>query len=119
MEFDFTLEDLLATLAVYGHDGVVRGGGEWMRTMCPFHDVKTPSASVSDSGIFVCHAGCDPKGNPLNVIMKAEGIDFASALQKYEKITNQRIDMPQQRRPSVEGKLDKFMKNFPDWFKYK
>jgi DNA primase len=50
--------------------------------LCPFHNEKTPSFSVSPSrNIYKCF-GCGKGGNPVNFIMEHEKINFYEAL-KY------------------------------------
>lgn len=50
--------------------------------LCPFHNEKTPSFSVSPSkGIYKCF-GCGKGGNPVNFIMEHEQFTYAEAL-KY------------------------------------
>ena len=48
--------------------------------LCPFHNEKTPSFTVSESkNIFHCF-GCGESGNAIKFIMKKENLDFASAI---------------------------------------
>lgn len=48
--------------------------------LCPFHNEKTPSFSVSESkGIFKCF-GCGKAGNVVNFLMEHEKISYADAL---------------------------------------
>lgn len=48
--------------------------------LCPFHNEKTPSFTVSESkNIFHCF-GCGESGNAIKFIMKKENIDFTSAI---------------------------------------
>jgi DNA primase len=49
--------------------------------LCPFHNEKTPSFSVSpDKQIFYCF-GCQSGGNVITFIMKYENYSFTEALQ--------------------------------------
>lgn len=62
--------------------------------ICPFHDEKTPSFSVSPAkGIYKCF-GCGKAGNPVNFIMDIEQLGYIDALkflaEKY------RIEWPKQ-----------------------
>lgn len=55
--------------------------------LCPFHDEKTPSFTVSPSkGIYKCF-GCGRGGNPVNFLMEHEQLSFPEAIrylaQKY------------------------------------
>ncbi|HOK98086.1 MAG TPA: DNA primase [Bacteroidales bacterium] len=48
--------------------------------LCPFHNEKTPSFSVSPSrGIYKCF-GCGKGGNAVNFIMEHEGLSYYEAL---------------------------------------
>lgn len=48
--------------------------------LCPFHNEKTPSFTVSPSkGIFKCF-GCGKGGNPVNFVMEHEHISWIEAL---------------------------------------
>ena len=48
--------------------------------LCPFHNERTPSFSVSRSkGICKCFS-CGKGGSPVNFIMEKEGINFHDAL---------------------------------------
>jgi DNA primase len=50
--------------------------------LCPFHNEKTPSFTVSPTkGIFKCF-GCGKGGNPVNFIMEHEHLSYPEAL-KY------------------------------------
>lgn len=62
--------------------------------LCPFHNEKTPSFSVSESkGIFKCF-GCGKAGNVVNFLMEHEKISYADALrwlaQKYHIEVNEK-----------------------------
>lgn len=68
--------------------------------LCPFHDEKTPSFSVSaDKQIYFCF-GCQSGGNVFSFIMDIEGCSFPEAVQQLgEKV---HIDVPN----VTEGKAD-------------
>ena len=49
--------------------------------LCPFHNEKTPSFSVSpDKNLFYCF-GCKEGGSTIDFLMKIENIDFMEALE--------------------------------------
>lgn len=53
--------------------------------LCPFHNEKTPSFSVSQTkGIFKCF-GCGESGNSVSFIMKHEKISYPEALKYLAK----------------------------------
>ena len=50
--------------------------------LCPFHEEKTPSFSVSpDKGIYHCF-GCGKGGNAVNFIIENEKLSFVEAIQQ-------------------------------------
>jgi DNA primase len=49
--------------------------------LCPFHNEKTPSFSVSESKQFFHCFGCGEGGDVLTFIMKKENLDFKDAVQ--------------------------------------
>lgn len=53
--------------------------------LCPFHDEKTPSFSVSPAkNIYKCF-GCGKGGNPVNFIMEIENLSYYEALKFLAK----------------------------------
>lgn len=59
--------------------------------LCPFHNEKTPSFSVSPGKqIFHCF-GCGKGGNVFRFIMEIEGISFMEAVEKLAKRANVRL----------------------------
>ncbi|MFA8433967.1 MAG: DNA primase [Marinifilaceae bacterium] len=53
--------------------------------LCPFHNEKTPSFTVSPSkGIYKCF-GCGKGGNSVNFIMEHEHLDYVGALKYLAK----------------------------------
>lgn len=53
--------------------------------LCPFHDEKTPSFSVSPAK-QICHCfGCGKGGSPVNFIMEHEQLSYAEALRYLAK----------------------------------
>lgn len=58
---------------------LVRRGSNYMG-LCPFHNEKTPSFSVSRSR-NICHCfSCGKGGSPVNFIMEKEGVNYHDAL---------------------------------------
>ncbi len=59
--------------------------------LCPFHNEKTPSFSVSpQKGIFHCF-GCGEGGNAIGFLMKIENISFYEAVKRLAEKANVEI----------------------------
>ena len=50
--------------------------------LCPFHQEKTPSFTVSEEKGFYHCFGCGQHGNAVDFLMAIEGVDFAQAIQR-------------------------------------
>ncbi|MFP4556587.1 MAG: DNA primase [Bacteroidales bacterium] len=60
--------------------------------LCPFHNEKTPSFSVSPAkGIYKCF-GCGKGGNPVNFIMEHEQLGYVDALKFLAKKYNIEVE---------------------------
>jgi len=69
-----------------------RGGRYW--GLCPFHNEKTPSFSVSrDKQLYYCF-GCKTGGNVTNFIMKTENMTFPEAVEFLAKRVH--MEMPKE-----------------------
>lgn len=67
--------------------------------LCPFHNEKSPSFSVSpDKQIFHCF-GCGVGGNVITFIMKIEGCGFVEAVQILAEKANIQL-------PTLENNID-------------
>lgn len=69
--------DIVEVVSDYVH--LVKRGSNYMG-LCPFHNEKTPSFSVSRSR-NICHCfSCGKGGSPVNFIMEKEGVNYHDAL---------------------------------------
>ncbi len=74
--------------------------------LCPFHDEKTPSFSVSPSkGIYKCF-GCGQAGNVVNFLMEHEKLSYPDALRFLAKKYNIEIYEKEQTAEDIEKKND-------------
>ena len=66
---------------VVGEHVLLRKTGENYKGLCPFHDEKTPSFTVSPGkGFFYCF-GCQAKGNAAGFLMQQASVSFPEAIQ--------------------------------------
>ena len=62
------------------HLELLHGRGEWVSTLCPFHDDRNPSLSVNlNHGGFICHACGTRGGDVLSFHMQLHELDFVAA----------------------------------------
>ena len=65
---------------VEGYVRLRKSGGRYVG-LCPFHQEKTPSFSVSpDRGTFKCF-GCGEGGDAIAFVEKIEQVDFVGAIE--------------------------------------
>lgn len=60
----------------------IKAAGTYHKGLCPFHNEKTPSFTVSKEKQFFHCFGCGKNGDIFNFIQEIEGMEFAEAL-KY------------------------------------
>ncbi len=73
---------------------VLRPAGQSYKGLCPFHDEKTPSFTVSpQKQMFYCF-GCQTGGNVISFVQKYEGKNFIETLEWLAGRLN--IDLPNQ-----------------------
>ena len=81
--------DIVDNISQYVH---LKRSGRNFFGLCPFHNEKSPSFSVSpDKQIFHCF-GCGVGGNVFTFLTKIEGISFVEAVQMLAEKTN--IQLP-------------------------
>ena len=60
---------------------LIRRGREFTG-LCPFHNEKTPSFTVSEAkGFYYCF-GCGAKGSAIDFVMQTEGVAFPEAVER-------------------------------------
>lgn len=79
----------------------LRKQGRNLIGLCPFHNEKTPSFSVSqEKQIFYCF-GCHKGGNALKFLMAIEGLNFPEAVEKAAAMVG--LEMPQEQLSPQEN----------------
>ena len=75
--------------------------------LCPFHNEKTPSFSVSrDKQIYKCF-GCGEAGNVITFVMKSQNLGFLEAIELLADRVNIDIDLSKNNRKSTFENLYK------------
>ena len=88
--------DIVEVISQYVH---LKRSGRNFFGLCPFHNEKSPSFSVSpDKQIFHCF-GCGVGGNVITFIGKIEGIGFKESIEALAERANIQL-------PTIEGNVD-------------
>ena len=105
------IQELLArtdVVEVVGqHVQLKRGGANFMG-LCPFHDEKSPSFTVSPSKQFFHCFGCGKHGNAIGFLMELAGMGFVDAVkdlaQKAGLPVPEDTSTPEQRAQQAQSK---------------
>ncbi len=82
MEFKERLREQVDIVRVVGEHVRLRRVGKRYSGLCPFHNEKTPSFSVSQEHQYFRCFGCDAKGDVFKFVELIEGLTFFEALKK-------------------------------------
>ena len=92
---------------VVGEFVTLRKRGVNMIGLCPFHNEKTPSFTVSPAkGIYKCF-GCGKAGNAVNFVMDHEHYTYPEALRFLAKKYNIEIEEEEQTAEQIEAQSEK------------
>src|ERR1700755_667201 len=64
------------------HVTLKSAGGGNLKGLCPFHDEKTPSFTVSPArNVYFCH-GCGAGGDAIKFLMDADHLTFGESIER-------------------------------------
>ncbi|UAW98756.1 DNA primase [Halopseudomonas nanhaiensis] len=98
------IDDLLGRsdiVEVVGSRLKLKKTGKNFSALCPFHNEKSPSFSVSPDKQFYYCFGCGAGGNAISFIMDFERLDFPQAVEELAR--NQGVDVPREERSDRKG----------------
>lgn len=73
---------------IIGHYIPIKRNGHNCTCLCPFHDDKNPSMSISsDKGLFHCFS-CGAGGDAIKFVMDYEKLSYPEAVEKIANISN-------------------------------
>ena len=88
------IRDQADIVDVIGDDVELKRRGVNYFGICPFHDEKTPSFSVSQSKqIYRCFGGCDAGGNVFTFIMEFHKLTFFESVKLLAERYNVILDI--------------------------
>lgn len=103
----FTIDRIFESASVEDVVGEVvnlKKAGSNLKGLCPFHNEKTPSFSVSPAkGIYKCF-GCGKAGNVVNFVMEYEQLNYVEALRKLAAKYNIPIEEDRNDDPQYKEK---------------
>jgi DNA primase len=76
------IKDKISVQELIGEYLKLEKAGTNFKTLCPFHNEKTPSFMVNPERNFWYCFGCQRGGDIFNFLMEIEGIEFKMALQR-------------------------------------
>lgn len=86
-----------------GQRVTLKRAGSNLKGLCPFHDEKTPSFTVSvDKGFYKCF-GCGAYGNAIDFVMQYENREFLEAIEILAEMNNLEIPVERSTGPSPEN----------------
>ncbi len=81
-EFISKIKDAVNIIDVIGEHVVLKKSGSNHMGLCPFHNERTPSFSVSEGKqLYKCH-GCGKGGDLVNFVMEMHGLSFVDAVEE-------------------------------------
>ena len=110
------MTDIVAV--VTQHTQLRKVGQQWMG-ICPFHNEKSPSFSVSETkGLFHCF-GCHKQGDVITFVREIEHLDFAAAVEWLAGkagVTLRYTDVDEGEGRKRTKKLQAVMAKAVDWY---
>lgn len=93
------LQDRVDIAAVVGSRVALKKGGKDLQGLCPFHDEKTPSFTVSPSkNMYYCF-GCGAGGDAIKFLEEFEGLSFTEAVESLAATVGMEVPRAQSKSP--------------------
>lgn len=96
------IKDATNLVELIGSRVRLKKSGKNYTGLCPFHDEKTPSFTVSPTKQFYHCFGCGAQGDAIEWLMQTEGLPFMDAVRKLAQSAGIAIPDKQQQSPSFE-----------------
>ncbi len=93
------LQDRVEIAAVVGSRVALKKGGKDLQGLCPFHDEKTPSFTVSPAkNMYYCF-GCGAGGDAIKFLEEFEGLSFTEAVESLAAFVGMEVPRAQSKAP--------------------
>ncbi len=94
------LQDRVDIAAVIGSRVALKKGGKDLQGLCPFHDEKTPSFTVSPAkNMYYCF-GCGAGGDAIKFLEEFEGLSFTEAVESLAASVGMEVPRAQSKSPA-------------------
>ena len=94
------LQDRVDIAAVVGSRVTLKKGGKDLLGLCPFHDEKTPSFTVSPAkNMYYCF-GCGAGGDAIKFLEEFEGLSFTEAVESLAATVGMEVPREQSKSPA-------------------
>ena len=94
------LQERVDIAAVVGSRVTLKKGGKDLQGLCPFHDEKTPSFTVSPTkNMYYCF-GCGAGGDAIKFLEEFEGLSFTEAVESLAATVGMEVPRTQTKTPS-------------------
>ena len=87
--------------------------------LCPFHNEKSPSFTVSDDKGFYHCFGCGAHGDAIEFIRRSEGLSFTEAVERLAQEAGLPVPAPDpqaRERAERHGSLQSVLETAADWY---
>src|SRR5829696_2626349 len=81
-DFKSQVLNAIDIVELIGQTVALKRAGRDFKGLCPFHQEKTPSFTVSPSKRYFYCYGCKEGGNAIDFVMKRDRIEFIDALRQ-------------------------------------
>lgn len=112
------LKSRIDIVDVIGNYVELKKAGANFKGLCPFHDEKSPSFSVSPSKQFYHCFGCQASGDAIKFLMEYEKLTYPEAIEKLAAQYNYSLTytkgQPQQQRSQLMEKLSEWYRSLLD-----
>jgi DNA primase len=85
---------------VVGQSVTLKKSGSNLQGLCPFHQEKSPSFSVSETKQFYHCFGCGAHGSAISFLMEYAGLTFVDAIEELAKSVG--LQVPQEQHANLQ-----------------
>jgi len=108
------LKSRIDIVDVIGNYVELKKAGANYKGLCPFHDEKSPSFSVSPAKQFYHCFGCQASGDAIKFVMEYEKLTYPEAIEKLAAQYNYSLTYTQGRPQQQRSQL---MERLNDWYR--